>query len=249
MKVKILCLFFICLLNISCTQSIKYKEIEVIIENNHPFDRECENLFWYSICYTDGYGDLKYIHLNQGLKKIKLIVQRDKPIFICAKALGFLSPIGGVILPDENKIVLDYEKGYLVSFLQKLYIQNPSAILSLKFNKIFTLLKKRGILNSFNKLILARDIISEDLCEKSIYSVDNIKVSLDQAINGYWISENPNEGGFLISDSNYKRIKLSLSEGTHYYLNIEKNYLMIIIVDTINKKYFTRIEKAPMEIK
>lgn len=248
MKFKIILFCLFSLLLISCTQKLNYKEVEIIINSEHPFEKTTNKQMWYTISYTDGFGNIKYYHLGKDQRKIKIYVKKDMQTFICAKALDTFSPIAGVISPNDNKVVLDYENGFLVEYLQNLYLQNPNAICSIKYEKLFSILKQKGLLYSFNEIILARDIINGNLSEKSIYENSKVSVSLNQAVEGYWISENPNEGGFLVSDSNYKRVKLSLSEGKHYYINAEKGYLMLILVDTINKNYFTHIERLPIEL-
>lgn len=245
---KIFLLICVIIFLTSCVQILNYKEVEIVIERNHPFEKISNKNLWYTISYTDGFGNIKYYHLTKNTDKVKLLVRRGKPIFISAKALDEYSPIAGVIAADKNRVILNYEEGKLVKFLQTLYLQNPEAVCSVNYELLVNKIKKKGLLDSFNELILARDIINGNLNESSFYNNENICVSLEQAVEGYWISENPNEGGFLISDSNFNRIKLSLSSGKYYYINIEKGYQMVIIVDSSSKKYFIKVEKLPIEL-
>lgn len=247
MKKKYFLTIVFIFLFVGCSNSLLYREIEVEIIENHPFEEYCNNKMWYCISYTDGYGDLKYFHLEKGVKRFKLLVKRNKPVFICARAINTFSPLGGFVDRDSSYCILDFESGYFIDFLQNIYLQNPEAINSINYNRLYNLLREKDLLRSFNKLILARDIVNKNLSSSSLYSEANVVVYLDQVMEGYWISENYNEGGFLVSNSNYRRIKLSLSQGYHYYINFEKGYLMNIIVDTKNKKYFIKIEKISME--
>lgn len=244
MKAKFIVLFILIVnIFISCEYSLNNKEVEIIIEREHPFESASGQSVWYTLSYTDGLGNINYKHLNKTQKTTKIYVKKNATIFICARALNDFSPVGGVINPgSDNRVVLNYEQGYLVSFLQDLYLQNPEATSALNYEKLYTTLKKRNLIQSFDKLVLARDLINGNLSDKSIYEVDNLSIELTQAIEGYWISENPDEGGFHISDSNYKRVSLSLGEGEHYYINIESGYIMVVIVDTRSRKYFVRIK-------
>jgi hypothetical protein len=224
--------------------------VEIIIERQHPFEVSSGQELWYTLSYTTGLGDIENIHINKNQRSIKIWVKKNISVFVCAKALNDFSPIGGVINPgDDNRVVLNYKNGYLVSFLQDLYIQNPKATSSLNYEKLYQILNKKGILFSFDKLMLARGLLNGELSEESLFELDNLPIELYQAIEGYWISENPDEGGFVISDSNYKRVSLSLSEGEHYYINFEKGYRILIIVDTRSKKYFVRLESINPEFK
>ncbi len=245
-KASILIIIFIFFC--SCNEFINYKEVEIIINEKHPFEEISNKDLWYNISYTDGFGQIKNCHLVKNKKKLKLLVRKGQPIFICAKALDKYSPIGGVILADEKRVVLKYEEGKMVEFLQNLYIQNSEAVSSINYNLLLDVSKKKGLLESFNELILARDIICGNLCEASLYKNDKISVSIEQAIEGYWVSENPDEGCFFISDSDYYRVKLSLSTGKYFYINIEKGYQMVIIVDSKSRKYFIKIERVPFEL-
>lgn len=247
-KNHVLFFIFILLSFTSCNQFLNYKEVEVIIEEEHPFAKGSGQKVWYTLSYTTGDGEILYKHINRNQKTIKIQVRRNATIYICAWALNDFSPIGGVVNPgDDKRVYLNYKNGYLVNFLQDLYLQNPRAVSSLNYTKLFSLLNQKAILFSFDKLTLARDLLNGDLSLKSIYKLDNVSVDLNQAVEGYWISENPNEGAFVISDSSYKRVSLSLSEGEHYYVNIEKGFVMLIVVEPRTKKYYIRIEKINPE--
>ncbi|NCD05114.1 MAG: hypothetical protein EOL97_03260 [Spirochaetia bacterium] len=243
--------FIICsfIFFIGCSTSLNYKEVEIIIEEEHPFEKAIGTKVWYSLCYTDSSGKINYIHLKPEQRIIKIWIKKNITVFFCARILDDYSPIGGVINPgNDNRVILNYKNGYLVSFLQDLYIQNPKAVCSINYERVYDLLEKRGILFSFDKLTFARALLNGNLNENSIYELSNIPIEVNQAIEGYWISENPDEGGFLISDSNYKRVKLSLGEGEHNYINFEKGFRMKIIVDTRSKKYFVKIEEVNEEL-
>ncbi len=242
---RVFLLFFIVLLLFSnCSLSFNYKEVEVILKDEHPFESASNMKLWYTLSYTNEVGNLLFKHLCRGKKSIKLWVRKDRPIFICAKPFNKYSPLGGIIKPgDDNRVVLDFKNGYLVEYLQSLYLQNSKAVSSLNYDKLFDYLNKKNLLFSFDKLILARDLLNGTLSFDSIYELDNLNISLEQAIDGYWISENPDEGGFNISDKNYRRISLSLGDGEHYYINFEKGYSMNIIVDTRKRKYFVKVEE------
>ncbi len=233
---------------ISCELVSNYKEVEVVIESLHPFEEISKEKVWYTLSYTNGFGDISYKHINKNKRSTKILVPKNATIFVCAKPLNNFSPIATVINPgDEDKVYLNYKEGYLVSFLQDLYLQNPKAVSSVNYKKLFSILNKKDLLSSFDKLVLARDILNGELDETSIFKIDQLQIELTQAIDGYWISENPDEGGFSISDNNYKRVSLSLGDGEHYYINFEKGYIMLIIVEIQSKKYFVRIEEINTE--
>jgi hypothetical protein len=234
---------FIIISIISCESVFNYKEVEVVIEDLHPFEEISGEKVWYTLSYTNALGDISYKHINKNKRSTKILVPKNATIFVCAKPLNDFSPIATVINPgEEERVSLNYKEGYLVSFLQDLYLQNPKAVSSINYKKLYSLLNKKGLLSSFDKLVLARDILNGELDETSIFEIDQLQIELTQAIDGYWISENPDEGGFTISDSNYKRVSLSLGDGEHYYINFEKGYIMLIIVESKSKKYFVRIE-------
>lgn len=250
-KIKIILIsFFLVFLLTSCEIMSEYKDVEVVITEQHPFETSILKELWYSVSWNDNKGIKQYSNLGTGNHSTILRVPKNRTVYVTARLIGEYYPLGGVILPGvSDKVFLNFEEGYLVDFLLELCIQNPESLEILNYPKLYQILKDQKLLYSFDKLTLARALMNGELTDNSFYHLDNIKIDISQVVSGYWTSDFPQEGSFWVSSSSKRSVYLSLGEGVHNYLNIEKGYIFTVIVDTRNNKYFINMKKIPEDFK
>lgn len=242
---KLLVFYIFIPLLVSCEFTSFYKEVSVSIEDVHPFEEICQKELWYLVYWNNNKGEIKYLHLPIGVKTFKLKVPKNINTYICASLLGLYNPLGGVICPgSQRNLCLSFEQGYLVDFLISLNHQNYEAINIINYKSLYSMLKSKKNFYSFDKLTLARALMNGTLKFSYSYKEPLIRIDLKQVPIGYWVSDLPSLG--VICILNYNDLKsISLGEGKYNFFNKEENYILTIIVDNRNKKYYINLKECP----
>lgn len=246
---KYLLLILISSIFISCSLISNNKIVNVHIAEPYPFEIEANKALWYKISYNGTDGSIVSKNIPKGVHDFKIEVPKNSNTYIIAQVLGDYFPQGGVVdSSTTDKVILTYDEGYLVEYLLSITKENNEALKCLNYEKLSQILKDRKLLMNFDKLMLAKAILSGELSLSSIYTSNNIRVDLEQLPQGYWISDYPKDGSFWISQFQEKKVILSLNDGIHSFLNIDSGYICKIVVDSREGRYFISIKEIPTEL-
>ena len=248
---KIILLNFVMFfLFLSCQMSSNNKIISIHINDVYPFEYEVCKPLWYKLSYNDSSGLIHTMKIASGVHDVSLCLPKTSNTYLIAQVIGDYYPQGGVVTNSTfGNLNLTFEQGYLVDFLLSIETQNPEAVNSLNYYKLYHLLKDNNHLFNYDRFTLARSILNGSLIESSIYILNNVRVDVTQIPPGYWISDYHNEGSFLVTNYVENNVVLSLNGGVHNYLNFYNGYLCRVVVDARNCKYFITLKPLPNDLK
>jgi hypothetical protein len=234
---RVLLLLFVSVLFLSCEENLK---IEVKLDQGHPWERESARQFWYTIVYHF-YGEVHFVTLPIGVRKINLEIPRDQTTFFIAYPLGEGLPFGGAYYRGSQKRVvsLKSEEGLLCEALLHIAKSWPKCVNTLNYPYLVNEIRDVDEnLYSIDWSQLGKSIIEGSLNNSSIVRSNLRDVVLENIPVGKWVCENKSFSSFTVYGDEDIVLE-SLGPSVLRFLNLNlKLQLKIVVPTDLNEEVF-----------
>lgn len=207
---------------------------------------------WHTLVWTDGHGGFVRLHLEAGIRSVRVSVPYGKAVVFCAYPLGELNPWGGVLHPlgRDGRVVLTLREGGVARLLQSLSGTAPEPISRLVYPNLRALLDEMlgDDWSCVDYTRLGTAILNGSLERGSIRSLEPFPVVLEDLPTGRWVSEERDDLSFWFDRGSMSVQRLSLFPGLHRFLNRESHMELHILVDTETEQVFVSMREPHMEL-
>ncbi len=231
------------LLCCSCAFNPLYeKQVEVGIEEEHPWKHVSYRPLWHTLVYYDASAQRRTVHLKSGTTRAFATVRRDCLTVFCAYPLSDLHPYGGFYYPGSKlPVVLTQQQGRLASLLLDAYAHNAQAIENLNGAALVALAPDVARMDTSALLV---DILNGTVDQQNLVILPKLAVTLADLPAGYWISERNEERSFyyLYGDT----VSFEAENIVERWWNQERQLCLTLFADFISGHCSTSLSKAPL---
>jgi len=235
--------FALLALCISCEfNPLSERQVEIIINEEHPWKKVSHRPLWHTLVYYDGAGCLQQVHLEGGTTKATIAVRRDRLTVFCAYPLSSLVPYGGFSYPGcKTPIVLDQEQGRLASLLLDAYPHNSQAIENLNGQALVAMAGDVARMDTSKFLV---DLLNGTVDHESLALHPKLTITLADLPAGYWINERCDQRSFYFLWNDVIEVE---AEGlVERWWNQEHQLCLTLFADLIQGTFSTSLSKAPL---
>ncbi len=233
--VTLVFLFFSCDHNL-----LTERVVTVVLGEEHPWEEASHLPLWYTLSYTTNKGRAS-IHLSQGVRETKIVVDRLSSVALCAYPLGTLAPLGGFVQAGKsNRVELIQQNGALANILIEGSTINAEAIASLDMDLLSALVGDATMLDASALLV---DLLNGVTPKKSLERLERVWYQLGGIPDGYWVSEDPTQPSFWLLFG--EEVPLLLNPGSTHYLNKERALVLTLSCDSERNLVLPTVRDAP----
>ena len=224
-------LYAICLLLLMCVSCEGSFEVDISIEDSHPWERASGRQFWYTLVYqgTDG---LEMVNLPIGTRRARVAVPRLGTVVFAAYPLGAGIPMVAHCLSEKQRksIVLSADLGPLCDSLLHIAKTWPLPVTHVNVSRLAARVREiapDGMGVDWNRL--ATDIVSGTLGRDSVTKLGGRALVLGDVPGGRWVCEAGSFGSLTIFDGEEVSLD-SVPPGVLRFVNLARKMELRLMV-------------------